>query len=129
MTTQTVNTRVKSVENVPEVQFETSPGNWNSEIEVTFNSQGTATFSLYSDATTAPYVFFGATQIIKSGTDTSSDTNWSLTINELGKSISFTTNDNVTQDIGIKLALIQQNSDDLNNDIISADPVLKNIKL
>lgn len=129
MTTQTVNTRVKNVENALEIQFETSPDNWQSEIEVTFNSQGTATFSLCNDATTTPYVFFGATQKIKSGTDTSSDTDWSLTISELGKNISFTTNDNATQDIGIKLALIQQNSDDLSNDIISADPVLKNIKV
>ena len=68
MTSQTVNTRVESVNNVPQVEFQDN------------------------------------------GTD-----------------IVFTSNDKVEQTIGIKLALIPINTDDLLNDVISADPSIKNV--
>jgi hypothetical protein len=128
MTSQTVNTRVESVNNVPQVEFQDpSTNQWGTEITVTCNEAGTVTFNLEPGNTQQSYIFFGATQKITEEPTGSSDTNWSFAVNNNGTDIVFTTNDKVEQTIGIKLALIPINTDDLLNDVISADPSIKNV--
>ena len=128
MTSQTVNTRVESVNNVPQVEFQDpSTNQWGTEITVTCNEAGTVTFNLEPGNIQQSYIFFGATQKITEEPTGSSDTDWSFTISNHGTNIVFTSNDTLNQTIGIKLALIPKNSDNLANDVISADPRIKNV--
>ncbi|MEP0354315.1 MAG: hypothetical protein ABJH06_11095 [Paraglaciecola sp.] len=129
MTNTVVPTRVSnSTPSIVEFK-DPSTGVWGPEVEVTFSDVGTITFVLLQDPISSAYIFFGATQKIIEGTTTSPDTEWRLTISELGRAITFATNDNEDQTIGVKLGLIPKNTDDLLNVIISADPRLKNIKV
>jgi hypothetical protein len=125
---QNVKTRVENVANLPQVQFyDPTTNEWGIDTTVTFSSAGTVSFILEAGNTAQSYIFFGATQKIIDGVTGSSDTNWDLTISGGGQNIMFTSNDSVVQTISIKLALIPQDSDDLANDIISADPRIKNV--
>ncbi|MDO6839949.1 hypothetical protein Q4602_10765 [Paraglaciecola chathamensis] len=110
----------------PVVQFyDSEQKSWDEEIVLDFNRSGMAIFTLDTDDSTDPYIFFGALQKTEDGCNP--DTNWDFMINGAGNIICFNNDCKSTQDISIRLTLIQRGDDEFANAIISADPKIRNI--
>ena len=109
----------------PIVQFYDSKQNaWDEEIVLDFNRSGMAIFTLDTDDSADPYIFFGALQKTDDGCNP--DTNWDFMINGAGNIICFNNDCQSAQDISVRLTLIQRGDDEFANAIISADPKIKN---
>jgi hypothetical protein len=116
---------VKNKEAQPVVEFYNYEEDlWEEEITLNFNRQGMAIFTLDTDDTAEPYIFFGALQRTQNGCNP--DTNWDLMINGAGNILSFNNDCKHEQDIEIKLCLIPQGDDNPLDQLVSADPMIKN---
>ena len=114
----TVQTRVTTLRGQHVVEF------YNTFSELTFTSSGMVIFTLDTDCTLEPYVFFGALQQVPK--DSTPDTNWDFVINGEGNIISFTNSCKNAQEIAVRLTLVPSNAEDIDDAIISADPRIKN---
>ncbi|WP_039995006.1 DP-EP family protein [Paraglaciecola chathamensis] len=109
----------------PVVQFyDSEQKNWDEEIVLDFNRSGMAIFTLDTDDSADPYIFFGALQKTEDGCNP--DTNWDFMINGAGNIICFNNDCQSAQDISVRLTLIQRGDDEFTNAIISADPRIRN---
>ena len=109
----------------PVVQFyDSEQKSWDEEIVLDFNRSGMAIFTLDTDDSADPYIFFGALQKTEDGCNP--DTNWDFMINGAGNIICFNNDWQNAQDISVRFTLIQRGDDELANAIISADPKIKN---
>jgi hypothetical protein len=109
----------------PVVEFYNyNQGLWEEEITLNFNRQGMAIFTLNTDNTQEPYIFFGALQKTEDGCNP--DTNWDFMINGAGNTLSFNNDCKHEQNIEIKLCLIPQGDENPLDRLISADPMIKN---
>jgi hypothetical protein len=97
---------------------------WEEEITLNFNRQGMAIFTLNTDDTAEPYIFFGALQKTEDGCNP--DTNWDLMINGAGNTLSFNNDCKHEQNIEIKLCLIPRGDDNPLDKLVSADPKIRN---
>jgi len=121
----TVQTRVTTLRGQHVVEFyNTFSEEWEADIELTFTSSGMVIFTLDTDCTLEPYVFFGALQQVPK--DSTPDTNWDFVINGEGNIISFTNSCKNAQEIAVRLTLVPSNAEDIDDAIISADPRIKN---
>jgi hypothetical protein len=97
---------------------------WEEEITLDFNRQGMAIFTLNTDDTAEPYIFFGALQKTENGCNP--DTNWDFVINGAGNTLTFNNDCKHEQNIDIKLCLIPRDDDNPLDLLVSADPKIKN---
>jgi hypothetical protein len=97
---------------------------WEEEITLNFNRQGMTIFTLNTDDTAEPYIFFGALQKTQDGCNP--DTNWDVMINGAGNTLSFNNDCKHKQNIAIKLCLIPRGDENPLDRLISADPMIKN---
>jgi hypothetical protein len=109
----------------PVVEFYNYKQNlWEEEITLNFNRQGMAIFTLNTDDTAEPYIFFGALQKTEDGCNP--DTNWDFMINGAGNTLSFNNDCKHKQNIDIKLCLIPRGDNNPLDLLVSADPKIRN---
>ena len=109
----------------PVVEFyNDNRGLWEKNITLDFKRNGMIIFTLNTDNTQEPYIFFGALQKTKHGC--TPDTNWDFAITGAGKTLSFNNDCKHKQKIGIRLYLIPRGDENLSDKLISADPMIKN---
>jgi hypothetical protein len=126
MSTQTVKTRVNTSSGTPVVEFKVND-TWVNDVTLNFSEDGTAKFTLEDGGS---YIFFGALQCATSSTTGDAedpDTDWCFKIINAGNTIVFNNSCDNQQEIGIKLTLIPQGDINIADEIVSADPKIKNV--
>lgn len=121
-----VRTRVFTTSDTkPVVQFyDTAEGLWGEEITLKFDRAGIAVFSLDMDLVEEKYIFLGALQ--KSAGHSHPDTHWNFEVNCAGNILTLNNDCKHKQNIDIKLSLIPRDDDNPLDQVVSADPVIRN---